>query len=58
MGVDLDGVAEHAGQAGGHAEEAFGRVDGAPVVGGFGDEVGDEVSAESVVDEAVADVAG
>ena len=46
------------GEAGCHAEEAFGGVEGAPVVGGFGDEVGDEVCAEGVVDEAVADVAG
>ena len=58
LAVDLDGVAEHARQAGRHAEDAFGRVDGAPGGGGLGNEVGDEFGSEGVVHEAVAYVAG
>ena len=58
LGVDLDRVGDHGREAGCHAEEPFGRVDGAPGRGGFGDEVGDEFAPEGVVDEAVAHIAG
>lgn len=57
LGVDLHGVGDHARQAGCDAQEAVGRVDGAPGVGGLGDEVGDDLGAEDVVGEAVAAIA-
>lgn len=57
LGVDLYVVGYHAREAGRDAQEALGRVDGAPGVGGLGDEVGDDLCAEDVVSEAVAAVA-